>query len=126
MNDVYVEEILDHFRNPRNYGEMKDADIVTKDVNTLCGDGFEFQIKTDGDLIKEVKFRGEGCAISTASASILSEFMKGKSRKEISEMKNEKMVSLLGIPISNARMKCALLPLEIAKAGLNGGKVEKC
>jgi nitrogen fixation NifU-like protein len=126
MNDVYVEEILDHFRNPRNYGELEGADIVAKDVNTLCGDGFQFFIKTENGSIKDVRFKGEGCAISTASASILSDFIKGKNVKDVSDMKSEEMISLLQIPISQARMKCALIPLEIVKSGLGNGGVNKC
>lgn len=123
---MYVEEILDHFRNPSNYGEIQDADINVKDVNTLCGDGFEFFVKLSDGHVKDVRFKGEGCAISTASASMLSDFVKGKSLEEITAIHDDQMIQLLGIPISPARRKCALLPLEILKSGVNKSKVVKC
>lgn len=126
MTDIYVEEILDHFRNPRNFGELQDADIKVKDVNTLCGDGFEFFVKLNDGYVNDIRFKGEGCAISTASASILSEFVKGKNLEDVAKISDEEMIKLLGIPISPARRKCALLPLEILKSGMDKSKVSKC
>lgn len=120
--DMYAEQILDHYNSPRNYGELKDADIKSRDVNPLCGDGFEFFIKTEKGKIIDVSFKGDGCAISTASASMLSEFIKGKSLKEVEGITQKDVTDLLGISVSPARIKCALLPAEIIKSGIKNSQ----
>ncbi len=91
MSDIYYEIILDHYRYPRNKGHIEDADIRVRDSNPLCGDEVEYTIKLDEkkEKILDIKFEGKGCAISQASASILSEIVKGKSIEEIKEMTKE-------------------------------------
>jgi nitrogen fixation NifU-like protein len=113
--NMYAEEILDHYRNPKNFGKMEKPDVKIGDVNPLCGDRYEFQAKLKGGKIEDVKFRGDGCAISTASASILSEHIKGKKISEIKNMSEADLLKLLGIEVSPVRMKCAMLPFNIVK-----------
>jgi len=116
MIDIFGENILDHYRNPRNSGDLEKPDIVVSDLNPLCGDKFEFQIKLNGNSkIQDVKFKGDGCAISTASASMLTDEIKNKSLEDIRNMKSEKVFELLGIEVGPARINCALLPLSILK-----------
>lgn len=120
--DLYREEILEHWQNPQNYGEMEGADLVIDQVNDLCGDEITIYVRFSADLrgtknaelrrIEDVSFVGKGCAISVASASILSEKMKGCSVKELSKFTGEDVFELLGGPVAPARLKCAFLPLE--------------
>ncbi len=116
----YREYILDHYKNPRNYGRIEDADISHEENNPLCGDvvGMDFHLR-DG-LIEDVKFHGRGCAISQASASLLTERLKGISLEEARQIGKEDVLDELGIEISPARLKCALLPLKVLKVGAYG------
>jgi len=121
MIEIYKEKILEHYRKPRNFGIMENADLYAKDVNPGCGDEFEVYIKLDdkdNNKIKEIKFNGKGCVISTASASILSEFVKNKTIEEVEKLDREDVLKLLGIDLNPARIKCALLPLIVIKASL--------
>jgi nitrogen fixation NifU-like protein len=117
---IYKETILDHFRHPRNYGDLPDANAKAKDSNVLCGDVIEMQLRIDVNRIEEVRFRGEGCAISIATASMLTEFAKGKSTSEIKKLGKEELIKLLGANPGPGRIECALLGLEVLKAALNG------
>ena len=119
--DMYQENILDHYKNPRNYGELDNPDIKFHDVNPLCGDEYEFQIKIDSkEKIIDVKFSGHGCAISKASASMLTETIKGKNIGDIRNVGREKILKNLGITISPTRLKCAMLPLKVVKFAVYG------
>lgn len=113
--DIYREEILDHFKNPRNYGEIKRATHKATDRNASCGDRLEMSMIIEKDLIKAVKFQGEGCAVSLAAASMLTEKIKGMSIKKIEKMTEAEVVKMLRINISPARMKCATLGLVLCK-----------
>lgn len=113
--DMYAEEILDHYRNPRNFGKLDKPDAKFRELNPLCGDEYEFQVKISAGKIKEIKFNGDGCAISTASASMLSDFVKGKKVSEVKKLSQEDVMKILRISVSPARMKCAMLPLSILK-----------
>lgn len=118
MDDFYRENILDHYKNPRNFGRMKNPDIFYEEENPFCGDkiGMEIKWKIENGkwkIVKDVKFYGEGCAISMATASMLTGKVKGKSLQEIKKLKPKDILKLLGVNLTPTRLKCALLPLEV-------------
>jgi nitrogen fixation NifU-like protein len=119
---IYKETILDHYRHPRNYGDLPNANARAKDSNVLCGDVVEMQLRIDANRIDEARFRGEGCAISIATASMLTEFAKGKSIREIKKLGKEELIRLLGADPGPGRIECALLGLEVLKAAIDGGQ----
>lgn len=120
--DIYREEILDHYRNPRNFGELMKADGRHKETNASCGDMIEVAVKWQkekGDRrIGEIKFRGAGCAISLAAASMLTEAVKGKMAAEIEKMSEQDVMKLLGVKIGPARKRCAVLGLVALKQAI--------
>jgi nitrogen fixation NifU-like protein len=120
MDDLYRELILDHYQHPHNHGEIPDADITYEDSNPLCGDKIRIDIKTKNNIVTDVKFNGKGCAISQASASMLTDELIGKSVDEIRKMDKQFILDMLGIPLGPTRIKCALLPLKVIKAGVYG------
>jgi nitrogen fixation NifU-like protein len=112
MSDFYRDDILDHYRNPRNYGLLDKADISVEDANQLCGDHLTLQLKCDDDgAVTGVAFLAQGCALSIASASLLSESIKGKKMSDIEKLDYIDIQELLGVKIGIGRIKCALLPL---------------
>jgi len=119
-DQFYREYILDHYKNPRNYGRLDHPDITHEEDNPLCGDvvGMDFQIR-DG-VIEDIRFHGRGCAISQASASLLTERLKGIALDEAKKIDKNDVLGELGIQISPARIKCALLPLKVLKVGAYG------
>jgi nitrogen fixation NifU-like protein len=118
-SDMYKEIILDYYRNPRNKGKLEDADVTEKDSNPLCGDVVQIQLKFRDNKVKDVKFEGEGCAISQASASMLTEIVMGKEIEEVSKLSKEDVLEALGRPnLGPVRIKCALLPLKVMKMGV--------
>jgi len=116
--DYYREYILDHYRNPRNYGKLEQPDVHAEDSNPLCGDQLAMDLLVEGDCIKEVRFQGRGCAISQAAASMLSEKIEGKTVQEVVALGKEDVLEDLGIDISPARTKCAFLSLRVLHRGL--------
>lgn len=114
-DSLYREFIIDHYQNPRNFGELKDADSSSYDYNPTCGDELKIQLKTEKGKIKEIKFSGRGCAISIAAASMLTEEMKGRPLEEISRLDKDHIIAMLGIDISPARIKCATLGMVVLK-----------
>jgi len=117
--DIYRETILDHYRHPRNYGDLPNANAHARDSNVLCGDVVEMQLRINANRIEEARFRGEGCAISIATASMLTEFSKGKSISEIKGLGNKELIKLLGTDPGPARIECAILGLKVMKAAIN-------
>lgn len=116
MHSIYEEEILDHYKHPRNKGKMEKASAEAFDGNPICGDEFSMQILVDSNNVMErIMFDGLGCAISTASASILTETFQGKKVDEVLKMSNDEWVKELGVPLSLTRRKCALLGLKVLK-----------
>ena len=119
-SDIYKDIILDYYRNPRNYGELPDPDVRAKDSNPLCGDIIEMQLKIREGKIDDIRFTGKGCAISQASASMLTEVVKGKTLEEVKAMGKPDVLELLGIDPGPTRIKCALLGLKVLKLAIYG------
>ncbi|MBI2579296.1 MAG: SUF system NifU family Fe-S cluster assembly protein [Candidatus Aenigmarchaeota archaeon] len=116
--DIYAENILEHYRNPQNFGKIAKPDISFRDTNPLCGDEIEIQILLNGDRIKDIKFDGKGCAISQAAASMLTEMVKGKSLRDVLGIEKKNILEELGVQLSAVRLKCALLAYKALKAGV--------
>ena len=116
MDELYRENILDHYKHPHNWGELDGADLEFHDLNPLCGDELTVQLAVDdGGVIEDVKFSGHGCAISQASASMASDEIKGMTVEDVLKLERSFVLDLLGIDISATRMKCALLSLKVLR-----------
>ncbi len=120
MDDLYKEQILDHYQHPHNRGTLPDATNSYEDSNPLCGDKIRMELKIENGVIADVNFSGKGCAISQASASMLTDEIKGKSLDEVRHIDKQVILDMLGIPLGPARIKCALLPLKVMKASAYG------
>lgn len=119
--DMYRDMILDHYRNPRNWGLVENPDIDHAEDNPTCGDHLHLTVKLDDQgRVAAVGWEGEGCAISQASASLLGEEIMGKTLEELKHFSKEDILDLLGISIGPVRLKCALLSLKVLKAGAYG------
>ncbi|TKR26250.1 iron-sulfur cluster assembly scaffold protein [Natronomonas salsuginis] len=127
-SDMYRQQILDHYKNPRNYGELEDADIEHVGENPMCGDTVKMfiQLADDGDTIEHVSFVGDGCAISQASASMLSGELRGRSMADVEAMDRDDIVDMLGVELSPMRIKCAVLAEKVAQDGIaiHNGEIE--
>ena len=120
-SDIYRELILDYYRNPRNFGKLDPHDIDAKDLNPLCGDEVEMQIRVspDKEKIEEIRFIGKGCAISQASASMLTEMAKGKPLEWVKGLSRDDILKMLGTSdLGPARIKCAMLSVKVLKTGV--------
>ena len=121
MSDLYRELILDHYKNPRNHGELEPCDAHAQGQNPLCGDDVSISMNFSGNDVSEIRFTGRGCAISQAAASILMELVEGRPVSEIAELPKEDLLDEIGVPLANnpARLKCALLSLGVLKLALH-------
>src|SRR5450755_266365 len=119
-SDMYQEEILDHYRNPHNHGTLEHPDASYEDGNPLCGDVVAMDFRYDDDRVSEVRFRGVGCAISQAAASMLTDMVVGRTRAEALAIPRDAIIEELGVPLSPARVKCALLGYKVMMAALYG------
>jgi nitrogen fixation NifU-like protein len=121
MDDLYRDYILDHYKRPRNWGELEPHDLEALEHNPLCGDELGVQIRVKDGRIEDLRFQGHGCAISQASASIASEELKGMELAEVQRLGADWMIELLGIPVSPTRRKCALLNLKVVRGAVGAG-----
>jgi len=120
MDALYREAILDHYKHPRHKGHLDSPDITHFDHNPFCGDEITLELKVEDGVVTQAAFDGRGCAISQASASMMTEEIIGKSLEELKGWSKEDILELLGIEIGPVRLKCALLPLKALKAGVWG------
>lgn len=116
--DIYAENILDHYKNPRAAGQLGEFTVRHREENLSCGDDLTLDLLIENGTIKDLKWRGEGCAISQAAMSILSEELIGMSVTDAEELKPENIYALLGVPVGPRRFKCALLCLHTLKNAL--------
>ncbi|GAA0673176.1 Fe-S cluster assembly sulfur transfer protein SufU [Natronoarchaeum mannanilyticum] len=118
-SDMYRQQILDHYKNPRNYGELEDPTYTHVGENPMCGDEIRMDVALDEESgeIERVAFQGDGCAISQASASMLSSELQGTSIEELMEMDRDDVTEMLGVDISPMRVKCAVLAEKVAQDG---------
>ena len=135
LTDLYQQLILDHNKSPRNFRVLPDANRTAQGTNPICGDNYTLYAKIDGDVVKEISFQGTGCAISKASASILTESLKGRTMAEVKSLFDKvrdmvttgnldgdvgKLAALAGVHKFPVRIKCAILPWHAAMAALEG------
>ena len=123
-DQFYREVILDHYKNPRSYGVLEDADARAEGQNPLCGDEVTVTVKfgADGETIEEVGFEGRGCAISQAATSMLTELVRGRTATEVAALQKEELLDEIGIPLTPIRLKCAILGLGVLKVALHRAK----
>lgn len=126
MDNLYRENILDHYKHPRNFGPLSDAKTSFSLNNPLCGDTIKISLKfnphkktANSSAVEQIRFEGVGCAISIASASMLTEFVQGKSIRHVLQLDKDDVLKLLGITLTPTRLKCALLPLETIHKALH-------
>ena len=120
MEDLYRDNIIDHYQNPRNFGTLEHPDISYEDSNPVCGDELRMDLKVQDGRVVDARFTGHGCSISQASASMLTEEIIGKTLDEVKQIDKQYLLDLLGIPLGPVRLKCALLSLKVLKAGAYG------
>jgi nitrogen fixation NifU-like protein len=126
MSALYGEVILDHFRHPRNFGALPSADVACEEVNPLCGDRIRIELAIKGGRIEAARFYGDGCAISIAAASLLTEMVAGASIESNDEViSGEQLISSLESEIRPSRLKCALLALEALRSGVKNYRQSK-
>jgi nitrogen fixation NifU-like protein len=120
MDDIYRQYILEHYREPRNHGRLEHPTLHAGDTNPLCGDRIELDLLVSDDRVSEVRFSGRGCAISQATASMLTERIEGASLDELRALTPADIFEMLGVEVGPARQRCALLSLRVLHQGING------
>lgn len=122
MTDLYRDQILEHAKHPHNFGKLEHPTISHEEHNPLCGDRVRIDLLIEGETITDVRFSGRGCAISQASASLLTDELKGMTVEQARRFSRDDLLELIGIPLDKnpVRIKCALLSLKTLKVGLYG------
>jgi nitrogen fixation NifU-like protein len=118
MRALYSEKLLEHFRHPRNYGTLTAPDVSHESFNPLCGDRIRIELTIENECVKEARFKGDGCAISIAAASLLTELLRTAKLTTVKTISDDQLVAALESDIKPARIQCALLALEALRAGL--------
>jgi nitrogen fixation protein NifU and related proteins len=118
--NTYNRNLLDHARNPRNFGKLAQPTIVREESNPLCGDQIQMEIQLDQDQIVDIRFSGRGCAVSLAAVSMLTEMVKHKTLNQVESLNGEDMLATLGVSIKRSRQKCAFLGLKIFRSAVLG------
>ena len=118
MDSLYKEIVLDHYKNPHNFGTLEPADYTAEDTNPLCGDQVRIDMRVDDGIVTDIKFSGRGCAVSMASSSILTDMVMGQPLEEVRAITKDDLLEEIGIPVSPARMKCATLGLTVLNLSL--------
>ncbi len=116
--EIYQEMILEHYNNPNNCGYIENYDVAAKDSNPICGDEIEIRIKFDKGVINDIKFQGQGCAISQSSVDILIDLVRNNNVEFVKDLTTENFIKILGIELSPLRLKCALLGLKTLKTAV--------
>ena len=124
FEQLYREVILDHYKNPRNYGALEEPDAHAEGQNPLCGDEVAISVRfaTDGETIEDVRFEGRGCAISQAATSMLTDLVKGRKAADVAGLPKEELLEEVGIQLTPIRLKCAILGLGVLKVALHRAK----
>jgi len=124
FEQLYREVILDHYKNPHNYGALEGAHAHAEGQNPLCGDEVSVSVRfaADGETIEQIGFEGRGCAISQAATSMLTDIVKGKTAAQVAELPKEELLDEIGIPLTPVRLKCAILGLGVLKVALHHSK----
>ena len=120
MDDLFRENILDHYKHPRNHGTLDHPDITYEDANPLCGDRIRMDLNVKDGRIDAVRFSGVGCSISQAAASMLCEAVEGRTLDEVKKLSRDDVLEMLGIELGPVRLKCGMLALKTLKAGVYG------
>jgi len=120
LDDLYRENILEHYKHPRNRGTLEHPDISYEDANPLCGDRIRMDLQVKDGRIEQIRFSGVGCSISQAAASMLCEAVEGKTLEEARQISRDDVLEMLGIELGPVRLKCGLLALKTLKAGAYG------
>ncbi|HEX6731501.1 MAG TPA: iron-sulfur cluster assembly scaffold protein [Pyrinomonadaceae bacterium] len=123
MAALYSEVLLDHFRHPRNYGNLTAPDIAYEDLNPLCGDRIRIELQLNQTVVEDARFTGNGCAISMAAASLLTELILGSDIRDTEAISDDRLILALESDIKPSRRQCALLPLEVLRAGLRNNRI---
>lgn len=126
MPALYSDILLDHFRHPRNYGDLTAPDISYENFNPLCGDRIRIEVRLADSIVEEARFKGDGCAICLAAASLLTEMIAGARLEELTTLSDDRLIAALQSDIKPARIPCALLPLDALRAGLNLWMKNRC